>query len=178
MTKAESLDHRHHITPSTTLGHPMNFSHPALPPQTTAHPDWGYIATLTGLVFAAIQAHRYWRATIRLEDEMAATQKDTQFTLDRYQQAFPHLRVPAAFVDRNSGRVAQVTPGWTAAGLPGPGTVLTAGDEAATAMWASIPGPDAEGHQADARALSVNGHRFHILPLGGASLGLVLVQPE
>jgi hypothetical protein len=156
----------------------MNFSPTALPSQTASHPDWGYIATVAGLVFAAIQAHRYWRATIRLEDEFAAFKKDSGFTLDRYQQAFPHLSQPAAFVDRNSGRVTQATPAWVQAGLPGPGTLFAASDPALEAAWTAIPAPDAEGHQAEGRSLQGGNRRFRALPLGGPSLGLVLVQPE
>jgi hypothetical protein len=157
----------------------MNFSLPAQVAQTTArHADWGYIATVAGLLFAAIQAHRYWRRTIRLEDELEAFRKDTAFTLDRFEKAFRDLKAPAAFVDRNSGRVAQATPGWIAAGLPGPGAVLAAGDEALAAAWAAIAAPDAEGQAAEARTLRLQGRAFRALPLAGPSLGLVLLQPE
>jgi hypothetical protein len=65
-----------------------------------------------------------------------------------------------------------------AAGLPAAGSVFTAGDEALAAAWAAIPAPDAEGHAAESRHLGCGGRSFQVLPLGGASLGLVLVQPE
>lgn len=156
----------------------MNFCLSDALAQTAAHrPDWGFVATAAGLVFAAIQAHRYWRATIRLEDEFAAYRKDTRFTLDRYDQAFRALGQPAAFVDRNSGRVIQVTPGWASAGLPGAGQVLWGGDSALEAAWAAIPAPSAEGAAAAEFVLHLAGRPCRALPLQGDSLGLVLVEP-
>ncbi len=140
--------------------------------------DWGFVAVAAGLVFAAVQAHRFWRQTIRLEDQLEATRKDLAFTLERYREAFKVLEHPVAFVDRASGLVAEVSPAWQAQGLPEVGRRLGAGDEALQQAWAALPAPAADGRVAGPTTLTLQGRPFEVRPLAGASLGMILVQPR
>jgi hypothetical protein len=140
--------------------------------------DWGLLAIVAGLFFASILAHRYWRAKIRLEDELAAQKRDTDFTQSRYREAWRRLPAEAAFVDRSNGLVIEVTRGWEAAGLPGAGSRIHAGDAALEAAWAALPRPDAEGRAGAAVALALRGRAFTAAPLEGPSLGIVLLTPD
>lgn len=141
-------------------------------------PDWGFVAVVVGLVFAAIQAHRFWRQTIRLEDQLEALKKDLAFTLERYREAFKSLEHPVAFVERTSGLVAEASPAWKAQGLPEVGRRIGAGDEALQQVWSALPAPAADGTVAEPLALHLQGRAFEARHLTGASLGMILVQPK
>ncbi len=141
-------------------------------------PDWGFVAVIAGLVFAAIQAHRFWRQTIRLEDQAEALKKDLAFTLERYREAFRSLTHPVAFVERTSGLVAEASPAWKAQGLPEVGRRIGAGDEALQEAWGALPAPAADGTVAEPLTLRIQGRSFEIRFLTGASLGMILVQPQ
>jgi hypothetical protein len=140
--------------------------------------DGGVLLVVAALFLASILAHRYWRATIRLEDELEARERDAQRTFERYRLAFRGSRGPAAFVDRASGLVMEATPGWTGAGLPAPGEALWGGDGALEAAWRAVPAPGAGDRPADPLALQLAGRPFTATFLGGASLGVVLVAPR
>lgn len=155
----------------------MNFVHLAALAQTAttdlrSKPDWGFVAVVAGLVFAAIQAHRFWRQTIRLEDQIEALKKDQAFTYEKYRSAFKAFRGAAALVERGSGLVTEATPGWEAAGLPAVGRRLAAEGEAL------LPAPGPDGTVGAPAMLDLGGRPFEAAPLGGASLGLLLVQPR
>ena len=137
--------------------------------------DRGVLLLVAALFLATILAHRYWRATIRLEDEAEARRLDAERTLERYRLAFRASPHPAAFVDRATGLVLEAAPGWGEAGLPAGGTLLFDGDPALEALWRAIPGPDAGHRPAPALELAIRGRAFRAEPLGGASLGIVLV---
>ena len=137
--------------------------------------DRGVLLLVAALFLATILAHRYWRAVIRLEDEGEARRLDLERALERYRVGFRASPHPAAFVDRVTGLVMEAAPGWTAAGLPAGGEVLYEGDPALEALWKAIPGPDAEHHPAAAQDLVIRGRVFRAEPLGGLSLGIVLV---
>ena len=137
--------------------------------------DRGVLLLVAALFLATILAHRYWRAVIRLEDEGAARHLDLERALERYRIAFRASPHPAAFVDRVTGLVMEAAPGWTEAGLPAGGEVIFAGDPALEGLWRAIPGPDAEHRPAGALELSIRGRVFRAEPLGGLSLGIVLV---
>lgn len=139
--------------------------------------DGGLLLILAGLFFASILAHRYWRAKIRLEDELAAQGRDLGFTQSRYREAWRRLGALAAFVDRNNGLVIEVTRGWEAAGLPGAGARIHAGDAHLEAAWKALPAPDAEGRAGGPVALTLRGRSFTATPLEGPSLGIVLLEP-
>ncbi len=161
----------------------MNFVSLAAWAQTTPQdhrtgPDWGFVAVVVGLVFAAIQAHRFWRQTIRLEDQLEALKKDLAFTLERYREAFKSLEHPVAFVERTSGLVAEASPAWKAQGLPEVGRRIGAGDEALQQVWAALPAPAADGTVAEPIDLRLQGRAFEARSLTGASLGMILVQPK
>lgn len=153
----------------------MNFVHLAALAQTAttdlrSKPDWGFVAVVAGLVFAAIQAHRFWRQTIRLEDQLEALKKDQAFTFEKYRAAFKALRGAAALVERTSGLVTEATPGWVALGLPAVGRRL--GSEAV------LPAPEPDGTVGAPVILDLGGRSYEAAPLSGASLGLLLVQPK
>jgi len=145
------------------------------PPPWPHRVDRGVLLLVAALFLAAILAHRYWRATIRLEDEAGAGRLDLERTLARYRAAFRSSPHPAAFVDRATGLVLEAAPGWEAAGLPAGGTVLFEGDPALEPLWRAIPGPDAAHRPAPAFDLVLRGRPFRAEPLDGASLGIVLV---
>jgi hypothetical protein len=140
--------------------------------------DYGLLLIVAGLFFASILAHRYWRAKIRLEDELAAQKRDTEFTQSRYREAWRRLQAVAAFVDRNNGLVIEVTRGWEAAGLPGCGSRVHAGDAALEAAWKALPAPDAEGRASAPITVVLAGRAFTASPLEGASLGIVILEPQ
>ncbi|HJU84219.1 MAG TPA: hypothetical protein VJ600_08405 [Holophagaceae bacterium] len=140
--------------------------------------DRGFLVIVGALIFCAILAHRYWRAKIRLEDELVSVRKDLGFHLGRYQRAWRNLQQPAALADRASGLVIEATPGWVALGLPASGAPLHGGDEAVRSAWAAIPAPDADGRAGGARELVVAGRPLRAQPLEGEGLGLVLVEPR
>lgn len=142
------------------------------PQDLRSRPDWGFVAVVAGLVFAAVQAHRYWRRTIRLEDQLEALKRDQAFTFEKYRAAFKALQAPAALVERGSGLVTEATPGWVAAGLPAVGSRLGSGEVAL------LPAPDAAGTVAPPATLTVGGRAHEAVALTGAGLGLVLVQPQ
>ena len=137
--------------------------------------DRGLLLLVAALFLATILAHRYWRAKIRLEDELAAQRLDAERSLEHYRIAFRGLPHPAAFVDRVTGLVLEVTPGWLGAELPGVGTELFTQDPALEAAWRAIPAPDAQHRAAAALELDLRGRCFRVEPLAAASLGLVLV---
>ena len=140
--------------------------------------DRGLFVLVLALIFAAVLAHRFWRRTIRLEDELAATQKDLTFYLGRYRSAWRALGGQAALVERGTGLVTEATPGWEAGGLPAKGAAIHRGETAALAAWTSIPAPAADGSVGAPIAFELGGRRFKGTPLTGEALGLVLVEPE
>ena len=139
--------------------------------------DGGLLLILAGLFFASILAHRYWRAKIRLEDELEALKRDLGFTQSRYREAWRRFGAVAAFADRGNGLVIEVTPGWASAGLPGAGSRIYAGDAALEAAWKALPPPDPEGHAGGPVDLKLGVRTFTATPLEGASLGIVLLEP-
>jgi len=143
-----------------------------------ARVDGGLLLVVAGLFFASILAHRYWRAKIRLEDELEAFRRDSGFTQARYREAWRRLGAAAAFVDRGNGLVIEVTQGWEAAGLPGAGSRLHSGDPVLEAAWKALPPPDAEGHAGPPREVVLRGRACTATPLDGASLGIILVSME
>lgn len=140
--------------------------------------DRGLLVVLVTLLFTAILAHRYWRRTIRLEDELETTRKDLTFHLGRYRRAWRTLQQTAALVERATGLVTEATPGWEAAGFPAMGGVIHRGESPAMAAWSAIPAPAADGRVGPAFVLQIGGRSFRATPLGEESLGLVLVEPE
>jgi hypothetical protein len=138
--------------------------------------DGGLLLIVAGLFFASILAHRYWRAKIRLEDELEAFRRDSGFTQARYREAWRRLGAAAAFVDRSNGLVIEVTRGWEAQGLPGAGSRIHSGDPALESAWKALPAPDAEGHAGPPREVVLRGRAFTATPLEGASLGIVLLS--
>ncbi len=141
-----------------------------------ARVDGGLLLIVAGLFFASILAHRYWRAKIRLEDELEAFRRDSGFTQARYREAWRRLEAAAAFVDRSNGLVIEVTRGWEAAGLPGAGSRLHSGDAALESAWKALPPPDAEGHAGPPVGVVLQGRTFTATPLEGASLGIILLS--
>lgn len=139
--------------------------------------DGGIVLLVAALFLVSILAHRYWRAKIRLEDDLEARDRDASRTFDRYRRAFRILPGPAAFVDRISGLVMEATPGWTRQGLPAPGAVLYAEDAVLEEAWRAIPAPDPELGPAAPAPLGLGGRPFTATCLGGDSLGVVLVAP-
>jgi hypothetical protein len=139
--------------------------------------DGGIVLLVAALFLVSILAHRYWRAKIRLEDDLEAKARDASRAFDRYQRAFRALPDPAAFVDRNSGLVMEATPGWTRQGLPVPGEVLHGGDPALEEAWTAIPAPGPAHEPAAPVALVLGGRAFTATCLGGDSLGVVLLTP-
>lgn len=142
------------------------------------HLDYGVLILIAALFLASILAHRYWRARIRLEDQLAAQERDAERVHARYHAAFRRTPAPLAFVDRVTGLVMEAAPGWLAAGLPAAGEPLFLDDPGLEAAWRAIAPPDA-GHRAAAPVeLRVRGRRLRAEPLDGASLGVVLVLAE
>lgn len=151
---------------------------PLLVPDAASRPlDRGLLVVLAALVFAAILAHRFWRRTIRLEDELEAARKDLTFHLGRYRRAWRTLQQPGALAERGSGLVTEATPGWEAAGFPAKGQLIHHGEAAAQAAWSAIPAPAADGTVGPAFTFPLGGRTFKATPLGEESLGLVLVEP-
>ncbi len=148
------------------------------PTDLRSRPDWGFVAVVIGLVFAAIQAHRFWRQTIRLEDQLVAMKKDQAFTYEQYRDAFKALRGPAALVERGTSLVTQATPGWVAEGMPAIGSRLAQGDEGLREAWSALPAPAADGTVSTPVQVVLGGRSLEVVPLAGASLGLLLVQPR
>lgn len=139
------------------------------------HVDNGMLVLVAALFLATILAHRYWRAKIRLEDQLAAQQLDGARALERHRLAFRRMPYPAAFVDRATGLVMEAAPGWERAGLPEPGAPVFQDDPELEAAWRAIPAPDGEHRAAEPLALTIQQQTFRVEPLGGASLGVVLV---
>ncbi|HET6331290.1 MAG TPA: hypothetical protein VFF76_10940 [Holophagaceae bacterium] len=140
--------------------------------------DRGLLVLLAALVFTAILAHRYWRRTIRLEDELETAKKDLTFHYGRYRRAWRTLRKPAALAERVTGLVTEATPGWEAAGFPAKGQTIHRGEADALAAWSAIPAPGADGSVSPAFSLSLGGRAFTATPLAEESLGLLLIEPE
>lgn len=147
-------------------------------PETARPFDRGLFVLVLALIFTAVVAHRFWRRTIRLEDELAATKKDLAFHLGRYRRAWRGLAQPAALAERSTGFVTEATPGWEAAGFPAKGAVIHRGDATAQAAWTAVPAPAADGRVAPPFTFELGGRRFKATPLAEESLGLVLVEPE
>lgn len=139
--------------------------------------DRGLLAVVAGLLFAAILAHRYWRKTIRLEDELETAKKDLTFHYGRYRRAWRTMRGPAALAERVTGLVTEATPGWEAAGFPAKGRMIHGGEDAAQAAWSAIGAPGADGSVSPAFSFQMGGRSFKATPLAEESLGLVLVEP-
>lgn len=153
----------------------------ALPNALPAWPhkvDGGVLLLVAALFLVSVLAHRYWRAKIRLEDELEAKDLDGARAFERYRLAFRALPAPAAFVDRATGLVMEATPGWAGDGLPEPGEALFVEDAALEAAWRAVPAPGPDHRPADPLALRVRGRAFTATFLGGASLGVVLVAPR
>ena len=140
--------------------------------------DYGVLTLVAALFLASILAHRYWRAQIRLEDLLAAREADLERVHARYRAAFRRAPAPLAFVDRVTGLVMEAAPGWLAAGLPAAGEPVFRDDPELEAAWRAIAPPDAEHRAAAAVALRIRGRAFRAEPLGGPSLGVVLVLAE
>ena len=140
--------------------------------------DRGLFVLVLALIFAAILAHRFWRRTIRLEDELAVTTKDLNFHLGRYRRAWRALALPAALAERGTGLVSEATPGWEAAGLPAKGSAIHRGETGAQAAWSAIPAPGSDGTVGAPITFELGGRRFKATPLAEEALGLVLVEPE
>jgi len=139
--------------------------------------DRGLFVLVLALIFAAILAHRFWRRSIRLEDELAAAKKDLAFHLGRYRRAWRALGQTAALVERGTGFVTEATPGWEAKGLPPKGAAIHGGDASAQAAWSSIPAPGADGSVGSPIVFELGGRAFKATPLPEEALGLVLVEP-
>ena len=139
--------------------------------------DGGVLLLLAALFLASVLAHRYWRAKIRLEDEVEAQGREALRSFERYRAAFRAMPFPAAFADRATGLVMEATPGWDAEGLPETGDRLYAGDAALEAAWNAIPPPSEDDAPAPPQDLDLGGRTLRALCLGGASLGVVLVVP-
>lgn len=137
--------------------------------------DGGVLLLVAALFLASVLAHRYWRAKIRLEDQLEAKDLDQQRAYDRYRAAFRELPGPAAFADRATGLVVEATPGWVRAGLPGPGEPLWGEDAALEALWRAVPAPGPDHRPADPVALELGGRPITARFLGGASLGVALL---
>ena len=140
--------------------------------------DRGLLVLLVALLFAAILAHRFWRRTIRLEDELETTKKDLTFHYGRYRRAWRGLGQPAALAERVTGLVTEATPGWEAAGFPAKGRMIHGGEAAAQNAWSVIPAPGADGTVSPAFSFTLGGRSFKATPLAEESLGLVLIEPE
>ena len=140
--------------------------------------DRGLFVLVLALIFAAILAHRFWRKTVRLEDELAATKKDLSFHLGRYRRAWRVLGQQAALAERGTGLVSEATPGWEAAGLPAKGAAIHRGEAAAQAAWSALPAPGSDGTVGAPITFELGGRRFKATPLAEEALGLVLVEPE
>ena len=139
------------------------------------HVDNGVLLLVAALFLVTVLAHRYWRAKIRLEDELQAQKLDAERVLERYRMAFRRLPHPAAFVDRATGLVMEAAPGWGEAGLPEPGEPVYRDDPGLEAAWKAIPAPDPEHRPAAPVRLELRGGAFLAEPLAGPSLGVVLV---
>jgi hypothetical protein len=137
--------------------------------------DGGIVLLVAALFLVSVLAHRYWRAKIRLEDDLEAKDREASRAFDRYFRAFRALPEPAAFVDRNSALVMEATPGWTREGLPAPGDVLHAGDPSLEEAWRAIPAPGPAHEPAAPVALALGDRAFTATCLGGDSLGVVLL---
>jgi len=140
--------------------------------------DGGVLLLVAALFLASVLAHRYWRAKIRLEDELEARDLDARRAFERYREAFRGLTAPAAFADRVSGLVMEATPGWAGQGLPEPGEVVFLEDPALEAAWRAIPAPGPDHLPAGPGPLTLRGRAFTAICLGGASLGVVLLVPR
>ena len=137
--------------------------------------DYGVLALVAALFLASILAHRYWRGQIRLEDQLAALERDAERVHARYRAAFRRMPCPAAFVDRVSGLVMEAAPGWVQAELPAPGDPVFQGDPELESVWRAIPPPDPEHRAAAPVQLRIRERSFRAEPLDGPSLGVVLV---
>lgn len=152
---------------------------PLLQTDTDARPfDRGLLVVVAALLFAAILAHRYWRKTIRLEDELETTKKDLTFHYGRYRRAWRAMEGQAALAERVTGLVTEATPGWEGAGFPAKGRMIHGGEAAAQTAWSAIPAPGADGTVSPAFTFHLGGRAFKATPLAEESLGLVLVEPE
>ena len=140
--------------------------------------DGGILLLVAALFLASVLAHRYWRAKIRLEDELEAASLDGLRAFERYRAAFRSLGSPAAFADRGTGLVMEATPGWVDAGLPEPGETLFGEDAALEARWKAVTAPGADHRPAAPLELLLCGKPFTATFLGGASLGMALVAPR
>jgi len=141
------------------------------------HLDGGVLLLVAALFLATVLAHRYWRAKIRLEDELEARERDLVRAQDRYRTAFRALPAAAAFVDRGTGLVMEATPGWIEGGLPEPGEPVYGTDPELEKAWRAIPPPDPGHRPAAPVALWLHERSFTAVPLAGPSLGVVLVVP-
>lgn len=153
----------------------MNFvqsSTPALPHAT----DRGTLLVVAALFLVSILAHRLWRGKIRAEDEREALRKDLAFSQGRYRAGFRASRHPSAFADRATGLVIEATSGWTEAGLAPAGKPVWQGDPGLEAAWRQIPAPGSEGQPAPPTTLEASGRTLLATPLGGDSLGVVLLE--
>ncbi len=141
-----------------------------------ASPDRGTLALVAALFLVSILAHRLWRGKIRAEDEVLALRKDQAFSQGRYRAGFRALGLPAAFADRATGLVMEATPGWVEAGLLETGQPVWSREPAAEAVWREIPPPSEDGRPAPSRLLQFQGQALRATPLGGESLGVVLLE--
>jgi hypothetical protein len=139
--------------------------------------DGGVVLLVAALFLATVLAHRFWRAKIRLEDELEARAVDLERVYDRYRTAFRSLPAAAAFADRVTGLVMEATPGWTGCGLPEPGRPVFGTDPALEKNWKAIPPPGPDHTPAPPQTVPVQGATVTATCLGGASLGVVLLTP-
>lgn len=148
---------------------------PAQLPPWPHHVDNGVLLLIAALFLVTILAHRYWRAKIKLEDELAAMELDLRRQFERYRTAFQGSGQVVAFVDRGSALVLETAPGWLQAGLPAAGEPVFLEDSELERAWRAIPPPDADHRPAGPVQLSLRGLPFRAEPLAGPSLGIVLV---
>lgn len=156
----------------------MNFDLLVQAPPLPQASDRGTLLIVAALLFVSILAHRLWRGKIRAEDEREALRKDLAFSQGRYRAAFRALQSPAAFADRATGLVMEVTPGWSQAGLPEAGQPIWSQAPPLENEWRNIPSPGADGQVPGAMTLSAGTRTLVATPLSGESLGVVLLEPR
>lgn len=147
-----------------------------LTPHLSRPMDRGLLVLIITLFGVSILAHRLWRGKIRAEDEFLAFQKDLALSQGRYRTGWRKLLTVAAFADRVSGLVVEPTPGWISAGLPEGGRKVWGEDATAESAWRAIPSPNAEDQAGEPVRFVMAGRSFLAEPMGGESLGIVLVQ--
>jgi len=154
----------------------MNFDLLVQAPPLPHASDRGTLLVVAALFLVSILAHRLWRGKIRAEDEREALKRDQAFSQGRYRAAFRALQAPAAFADRATGLVMEVTPGWRRAGLPEAGKPIWSQVPPLENEWRNIPSPSADGEVPGLLTLSAGTRTLVATPLSGESLGVILLE--